>query len=151
MGELGEVVSLSRYRRQRETLREARPRHILVVDTDLAAGRVIAEMLAGLGCEATLCRSALHAFHAALGEPVDAVIAELGLYLPDGTPLVSALRAAAPDLPVGVLTGWLDHPDCHDGLLHDVPLVLAKPLRLGDLALMVDLLCGGVELARVAP
>jgi DNA-binding response OmpR family regulator len=147
MSELGEVISLSRYRRQRD----ARTQCIVVADADAAAGAVVADMLVSLGYRVSLCRTALEAFDAALSQHADAVISELGLYLPDGTPLVSALRAAEPSLPLGVLTGWLDHPDCYNGALQDVPLVLAKPLRLGDLALMANLLCGGVELARALP
>jgi DNA-binding response OmpR family regulator len=137
---MGEIVSLEAYR-ERRAQRHPRAKRVVLADADPVAADVVADMLVTLGYQPIRCGHAAEAFEAALG--ADAVLCELGWRLPDGTPWIAAVQAARPDLPLAVLTAWLDHPDCRNGAVAGVDLVLAKPLRLTDLAWVVRYLLSG--------
>jgi CheY-like chemotaxis protein len=124
----------------------SRPRRLLVADGDATVAMVLVDMLRVLGYPAVGFTDADAALEHCATQPLDGVITELGLLCRDGTSLIDVLTATYSDLPVAVLTGWLDHPECRSGQLEPVGLVVAKPLLLADLDAVVTALLAGVRL-----
>ena len=66
-------------------------------------------------------------------EPFDIVITDLGMPHVDGRQVVAGVRAAAPDTPIIMLTGWGQHLEIDNGEASRVDRLLSKPPRLQEL------------------
>ncbi|MCC7493290.1 MAG: response regulator [Fimbriimonadaceae bacterium] len=110
---------------------------VLIVDYHPLVGGVVAEGLGSLGHRAWYCSSAEAALACLAERPVGVVLAEVGLTCYDGEPFTRRLRQHYPDLPLALLTGWLDHPETTLGPHTTARLVLRKPVRLERLDLAV--------------
>jgi PAS domain S-box-containing protein len=97
--------------------------HIIVSTTGGAAG--IAEFAAALG----------------RGEPYEAVITDLGMPHMGGREVAAAIKAASPDTPVILLTGWGQRMAAGGDIPKHVDRVLAKPPRLRELRQALAELC----------
>ncbi len=118
-------------------------KRVLIVDGHPTVGAVMAESLTSVGYHAVHCTAADEALRQCRSGLVDAVLIEVGLRTESGRSLATALSQDHPDLPVAVLTAWLDHPETAyiDG--RGVRMVLRKPLRIEDLDLAVRALIDG--------
>src|SRR5581483_982397 len=74
------------------------------------------------------------------GEHFAAVITDLGMPYVDGRTVARAIKSAAPETPVILLTGWghrllaeNDRPDCVDRVLSKPPKLAALRLALAEL------------------
>jgi PAS domain S-box-containing protein len=120
---------------------------ILFVDDDPIMLKSLSDTLGQDGHSVVLAdggQRAIDTFRAALarGEHFDAVITDLGMPHVDGRTVAAAIKAAAPRVPVVMLTGWghrllaeNDTPPCVDRVLSKPPRLAALRLALAELAL----------------
>jgi CheY-like chemotaxis protein len=111
---------------------------ILVVDDDPMLLKSLRDTLEGDGHVVTIAdggQQGVQKFLAAhgSGEPFAAVITDLGMPYFDGRRVASAIRAAAPHVPIILLTGWGERLLSDNDIPQDVDRVLAKPPRLHQL------------------
>ena len=101
-------------------------RNILAVDDDPAVRLVLAEMLDGLDCCATV-----------VGSGRDVVLVDLAMPDMSGAQLLATLRARHPELAVIIMTGLA--AAAAKGLFPaDAPMwVLGKPFSVSELAAMI--------------
>ena len=132
------------------TFRSPAPAHalrILFVDDDPIMLKSLSDTLGLDGHSVVLAdggQRAIDTFRAALarGEHFDAVITDLGMPHVDGRTVAAAVKAAAPRVPVVMLTGWghrlladNDTPPYVDRVLSKPPRLAALRLALAELAL----------------
>jgi CheY-like chemotaxis protein len=118
---------------------QPRPCTILLVDDDALISMATSEMLKDLGyrvIEAASGCKALEILRA--GTAVDMVITDQRMPGMTGTQLVAAIRAAWPELPVIIATGYAELPEDRDRKLPR----LDKPYGQDDLAAAIDRLLG---------
>jgi signal transduction histidine kinase len=114
---------------------QLRPCTILLVDDDALISMATSEMLKDLGhqvFEAPSGNKALEILHA--GAAVDVVITDQAMPGMTGTQLVAEIRAAWPDLPVMIATGYAELPEDRDRKLPR----LDKPYGQDDLAAAIE-------------
>jgi CheY-like chemotaxis protein len=124
----------------------SQPLRILFVDDDpimLKSMRDILEQDGHVVVVADGGQRGIEAFHAAQerGQPFAVVITDLGMPHVDGRTLAVAVKSAAPDVAVILLTGWghrllaeNDIPPCVDRVLSKPPKLAALRLALAELA-----------------
>jgi signal transduction histidine kinase/ActR/RegA family two-component response regulator/HAMP domain-containing protein len=115
-----------------------RPLRILIVDDDPLIIESLRETLRGDGHRVTAAeggQAGIDAFEAARarGEPYEVVITDLGMPYVDGRKVSAAVKAALPQTPVVLLTGWGQRLTAENQVPPHVDRVLNKPPRLRDL------------------
>ena len=120
------------------------PKRILVVDDDPIVLQSLREALAVDGHHVTAAdggQAGIDAFHAAqnAGMPFEVVITDLGMPHVDGRQVAAAIRAAAPDTLLLLLTGWGRRLVEEGDVPPDIDRVLTKPPKLRDLRLALAL------------
>ncbi|HET9106573.1 MAG TPA: ATP-binding protein [Steroidobacteraceae bacterium] len=125
------------------------PLRVLIVDDDPLIIESLRETLGGDRHAVTAAeggQAGIEAFAAALarGEPFDMVITDLGMPYVDGRRVAAAIKAASPETPVILLTGWGQRITADNQIPPHVDRVLNKPPRLRELRLALT------ELARRA-
>ena len=115
-----------------------RPMRILIVDDDPLIIESLRETLRGDAHRVTAAeggQAGIDAFEAARanGEPFELVITDLGMPYVDGRRVSAAIKAASPNTPVVLLTGWGQRLTAENQVPPHVDRVLNKPPRLKDL------------------
>ncbi len=115
-----------------------RPLRILVVDDDPIVAQSLRDSLHGDGHLVTTAdggRAGIDAFMTAekRGEPFTAVITDLGMPHCDGRKVAAAIRAASPNTPIILLTGWGQRLASEQGVPPEVNRLLSKPPKLREL------------------
>ena len=115
-----------------------RPLRILIIDDDPLIIESLRETLRGDGHRVTAAeggQAGIEAFEAARarGEPFELVITDLGMPYVDGRKVSAAIKAALPQTPVVLLTGWGQRLSAENQVPPHVDRVLNKPPRLRDL------------------
>ena len=115
-----------------------RPMRILIVDDDPLIIESVRETLRGDGHRVTAAdggQAGIDAFEAARarGEPFELVITDLGMPYIDGRRVAAAVKAASPNTPVVLLTGWGQRLTADNQVPPHVDRVLNKPPRLRDI------------------
>ena len=115
-----------------------RPTRILIVDDDPLIIESLREALRGDFHQVTAAdggQAGIDAFEAARsrGEPFELVITDLGMPYVDGRRVAAAIKAASPNTPVVLLTGWGQRLTAENQVPPHVDRVLNKPPRLKDL------------------
>ncbi len=128
-------------------------KRILVVDDDPIVLRSLREALAVDGHYVTAAdggQTGIDTFRAAqnAGLPFEVVITDLGMPQVDGRQVAAAVRTAAPDTLVLLLTGWGRRLVEEGDVPPDVDLILTKPPKLRDLR---EALALRPDRAQVAP
>jgi DNA-binding response OmpR family regulator/nitrogen-specific signal transduction histidine kinase len=117
----------------------ARPRrlHILAIDDEPELCRMMARLLAPEGHEVTICASGaagIAEFERSLASrPYDLVLTDLGMPEVNGWAVARAVKAAAPDVPVILVTGWGAEVAEAELQANGVDAVLPKPYRIAEL------------------
>lgn len=123
--------------------------NLLIVDDDPLITESLNEILLGEGNRVTIAaggQEGIDLFIAARErhEPFDAVITDLGMPYIDGRRVAAAVKAASPDTPVILLTGWAQRLRSDNEIPRHVDRVLNKPPRLRELrALLSELALHG--------
>lgn len=115
-----------------------RPTRILIVDDDPLIIESLRETLHGDGHHVTAAeggQAGIDAFEAARasGKPFELVITDLGMPYVDGRRVAAAIKAASPNTPVVLLTGWGQRLMAENQVPPHVDRVLNKPPRLREL------------------
>lgn len=123
--------------------RQARALNLLIVDDDPLITESLNEILMGEGNRVTIAaggQEGIDMFIAARErrEPFDAVITDLGMPYIDGRRVAAAVKAASPDTPVILLTGWAQRLRADNEIPRDVDRVLNKPPRLRELRALLS-------------
>jgi CheY-like chemotaxis protein len=110
--------------------------HVLVVDDDNVCGFAVEKIIESLGYRATRCtkpEDALAQFTATPSE-YDLVVSDLAMPGMDGAELIGHLSRIRPDVPIIVITGYIE--TARQRLLEQSPAraVLRKPVSREDLA-----------------
>lgn len=126
-----------------------RPMRILIVDDDPLIIESLRETLRGDAHRVTAAdggQAGIDAFEAARanGEAFELVITDLGMPYVDGRRVAAAIKAASPNTPVVLLTGWGQRLTAENQVPPHVDRVLNKPPRLKELrAALAELGRGG--------
>ncbi len=130
--------------------RVARPAsaRVLLVDDEESVLAVAGTQLRHLGYHVESARDPLAALGSVQRNPgaFDVVITDQGMPGMSGVSLTQEIRVTEPDLPVVLMTGFLDEPTRIEAEQAGVSAVLPKPFRLGDLTEVL----GDVLIRRVA-
>jgi len=110
------------------------------VDDDPLIIESLSETLRNDGHQVTAAeggQAGIDAFHAAQqrGQHFTAVITDLGMPYIDGRRVAAAVKAAAPSIPVIMLTGWGQRLAAENDIPLHVDRVLNKPPKLRELRL----------------
>ena len=111
---------------------------LLVVDDDPLLLKSLRDILEADGHVVTVAnggQAGIDAFHEAreAGRPFDATITDLGMPYVDGRAVAKALKAASPETPVILLTGWGKRIVAEEETPDHVDCVLSKPPKLNEL------------------
>ncbi|HEY7887374.1 MAG TPA: response regulator [Steroidobacteraceae bacterium] len=115
-----------------------RPLRILIVDDDPLIIESLRETLRGDAHRVTAAdggQAGIEAFEAAQsrGEPFELVITDLGMPYVDGRRVAAAIKAASPQTPIVLLTGWGQRLTAENQVPPHVDRVLNKPPQLREL------------------
>jgi signal transduction histidine kinase/CHASE3 domain sensor protein/CheY-like chemotaxis protein len=141
------VAGLEGIERPRLAVRGPRAMHVLLIDDDPLLLRSLSEVLTGDGHTVTVAeggQSGIDEFFAARkrGDPFEAVITDLGMPNVDGRTVAAAIKAAAPEVPIILLTGWGQRLQTEEELPEHVDRVLSKPPRILELRTALEELGG---------
>jgi signal transduction histidine kinase/ActR/RegA family two-component response regulator len=134
--------------RTAERVQPAQRLRILLVDDDPLLIKSLRDILEGDGHVTTVAdggQNGIDTFLAAQqrGSPFSLVISDLGMPYVDGRKVAAAVKAAAPSVPVVMLTGWGRRLLAENDIPPCVDRVLSKPPRLADLrAALAELTVG---------
>jgi CheY-like chemotaxis protein len=114
------------------------PQRILLVDDDPLLLRSLRETLEADGHAVETAhagQAGIDAFRAAMhrGNRFEVVVSDLGMPHIDGRQVAAAVKAASPDTPVILLTGWGQRLVDEGDLPRHVDQVLSKPPKLREL------------------
>jgi signal transduction histidine kinase len=116
----------------------ARSLRILLVDDDAVLIESMRSILQEDGHKVTMAyggQAGIDAFQSVqrTPEPFDIVITDLGMPYVDGRQVAASVRAATPDTPIIMLTGWGQRLESDDEQTPRVDRLLSKPPRLQEL------------------
>jgi two-component system response regulator MprA len=106
---------------------------VLVIEDEVALGRLLARVLDEEGFEARLARRGDIGLQAALDQPPDAVILDLALPGQNGLEVCRRMRTRGITAPVIILTAWDTIPDRVNGLDAGADDYLTKPFAIEEL------------------
>lgn len=108
--------------------------HILVVDDEPFATKLVADHLDRQGYRVTTAGDGEEGYEKFLADPPDLVITDLRMPRCDGAEMIRRMQAHVPDLPVIVVTGHLGHLETAAADLQDhTAAILKKPISLAEL------------------
>lgn len=124
-----------------------RPIRLLLVDDDPVLLKSLWDVLQSDGHSVTTADGGQQGIDEFLeaharGEPFEAVITDLGMPKVDGRRVAAAIKSAAPNTSIVLLTGWGQRLRSEDELPEHVDRVLSKPPRLSELRATLTELAG---------
>jgi len=102
---------------------------VLLVEDDDDNRELMAEVLASSGCEVLSSASGQDGLRTLSERSIDVVVTDVGMPGMGGLEVARAAKAIAPQVPVVVVTGWVDREDIATARgRRDVDAVLLKPV-----------------------
>jgi len=126
------------------------PERVLVVDDKLELAETLAEGLVDRGYAAAAVARGSDALARVRAGEVDVLVTDLRMPDLDGLALVEQARAAAPDLPVIVMTAYGAIDSAVESIRRGAYHYLTKPFKLEELAVFVERALGERALRREA-
>lgn len=118
---------------------QATGRHILLVDDEPHAIETMSTYLTELGYRVSQAHSGNSAFRLFQQDPADIVVTDVRMPDGDGESLIKRLRAAAPSLPIVVVTGHIGTTETLDTEAQSLTLtILKKPISLAAMAETIE-------------
>ncbi len=125
--------------------RAGRSARILVVEDEAAVRDMLVDVLAGQGHEVVARADGTSALAHLDGPAFDLALVDLSMPGMSGWDVARGLRAAQPQVPIALVTGWGDQIDFGEARARGIDYLMAKPFNVDDMNRLV----GGV-LARAA-
>ncbi|CAN5497065.1 response regulator transcription factor [soil metagenome] len=110
---------------------------LLVVDDELAIGRLVERQLRPHGLDVSLAVTCREALAIIVAQPVDIVILDLGLPDASGLDVLDALVDSGSSAHVIILSGATDESDCVDALTRGADDYVTKPFSAAELTARV--------------
>jgi signal transduction histidine kinase len=114
-----------------------RAARILVVEDEPAVRDVLVDVLAGQGHAVVACGDATSALSQVDVQAFDIALVDLSMPGASGWEVARGLRAARPEVPIALVTGWGDQIDFGEARTRGVDYVLAKPFDVDEMARLV--------------
>lgn len=109
--------------------------HVLVVDDEPFATKLVSDHLSYLGYRVTTAADGEEGYERFLTDPPDIVVTDLRMPRCDGMELMRRMHEHVPDLPVIVATGHLGHLETASAEMQDhAAAILKKPISLKHLS-----------------
>lgn len=110
---------------------------ILIIDDEGEVREVLAELLASQGHTVATCADGESGLTRLQQELFDLVVTDLAMPGLTGWQVASAVKSRNPETPVALVTGWGDRIDPDEARVKGVDFLLAKPVKLEDIAALV--------------
>jgi signal transduction histidine kinase/ActR/RegA family two-component response regulator len=123
--------------------RTDRRARILVVEDESAVREVMVDVLRGQGHEVLACVDGMSALTHVEGPAFDLALVDLSMPGLSGWEVAKGLRAAQPDVPIGLITGWGDQIDFADARARGIDYLMAKPFNVDDITRLVAAVLAG--------
>jgi signal transduction histidine kinase len=117
--------------------RPSRSARILVVEDETAVRGVLVDVLAGQGHEVVACEDGRSALAYVNGPAFDLALVDLSMPGLSGWEVAKALRAAQPQVPIALVTGWGDQIDIGEARARGIDYLMAKPFNVDDMTRLV--------------
>jgi len=117
--------------------RAGRSARILVVEDETAVRDVLVDVLIGQGHEVVACPDGTAALGQIGGRPFDLALVDLSMPGLSGWDVAKGLRAAQPDVPIALVTGWGDQIDFDEARTRGIDYLMAKPFNVDDMTRLV--------------
>jgi CheY-like chemotaxis protein len=117
--------------------RADRSARILVVEDEAAVREVLVDVLQSQGHEVVACADGTTALAHCGGTPFDLALVDLSMPGLSGWEVAKSLRAAQPDVPIALVTGWGDQIDLADARGRGIDYLVAKPFNVEDMTRLV--------------
>ena len=117
--------------------RAGRSARILVVEDESAVREVLVDVLSGQGHEVVACEDGTSALAQVGGRPFDLALVDLSMPGLSGWDVAKGLRAAQPDVPIALVTGWGDQIDFGEARSRGIDYLMAKPFNVDDITRLV--------------
>jgi CheY-like chemotaxis protein len=118
--------------------RAGRSGRILVVEDERAVREVLVDVLRGQGHEVVACMDGTAALPHIDGPAFDLALVDLSMPGLSGWEVAQRLRAARPEVPIALVTGWGDQIDLGDAQARGVDYLVAKPFNVDDMIRLVS-------------
>ena len=117
--------------------RPSRRARILVVEDEAAVRDVLVDVLAGQGHDVVACADGRSALAHVDGPAFDLAMVDLSMPGLSGWEVAKALRAAQPQVPIAMVTGWGDQIDFGEARTRGIDYLMAKPFNVDDMTRLV--------------
>jgi signal transduction histidine kinase len=115
----------------------SRRARILVVEDEAAVRDVLVDVLAGQGHDIVACEDGRSALTHMDGPAFDLAMVDLSMPGLSGWEVAKALRAAQPQVPIALVTGWGDQIDFAEARTRGIDYLMAKPFNVDDMTRLV--------------
>lgn len=113
---------------------------VLVVDDERPMVRTFCDILRAKGHEAVSVHGGVEAVARAVEGDLDCVLMDIRMPGMDGLQALARIRKVAPGLPVVLMSASLDEQQLHQARRQGVQAVLSKPVEVGAVLAILDLL-----------
>ena len=117
--------------------RAGRSARILVVEDEDAVRDVLVDVLGGQGHEVVACEDGTSALAQVGDRPFDLALVDLSMPGLSGWDVAKGLRAAQPEVPIALVTGWGDQIDFGEARARGIDYLMAKPFNVDDITRLV--------------
>jgi CheY-like chemotaxis protein len=117
--------------------RADRSARILVVEDEAAVREVLVDVLEGQGHEIVACQDGTAALTHVDGPAFDLALVDLSMPGLSGWEVAKGLRAAQPNVPIALVTGWGDQIDFAEARSRGIDYLMAKPFNVDDMTRLV--------------
>jgi signal transduction histidine kinase len=117
--------------------RPSRSARILVVEDEAAVRGVLVDVLTGQGHDVVACEEGRSALTHMNGPAFDLALVDLSMPGLSGWEVAKALRAAQPQVPIALVTGWGDQIDIGEARTRGIDYLMAKPFNVDDMTRLV--------------
>ena len=117
--------------------RAGRSARILVVEDEPAVREVLVDVLEGQGHEVVACADGTAALTHVDGPAFDLALVDLSMPGLSGWEVAKGLRAAQPNVPIALVTGWGDQIDFAEARTRGIDYLMAKPFNVDDMTRLV--------------
>jgi CheY-like chemotaxis protein len=118
-------------------VRPSRGARILVVEDEAAVRDVLVDVLTGQGHDVVACADGRSALAHMDGPAFDLAMVDLSMPGLSGWEVAKALRAAQPQVPIAMVTGWGDQIDFGEARTRGIDYLMAKPFNVDDMTRLV--------------